>query len=79
MGQGIQSHVLAVLAQVEEMFICHANPILQVMHACGGQYKYFGYTICFPQDIYVEIQACSRLISLTAINNSSCKIINNGD
>ena len=29
--------------------------------------------------IVVEIQACSRLISPTTINNWSCKIINNGD
>ena len=27
------------------------NPILQVTNACGGQYKYNGYTISFPQDI----------------------------
>ena len=33
------------------MFISRANPILQVTHAHGGQYKYSGHTICFPQDI----------------------------
>ena len=27
------------------------NPILQVTHARGGQYKYSGHTIIFPQDI----------------------------
>ena len=46
-----QLAVLAVLTQVEEMFISRANPILQVTHAHGGQYKYSGHTICFPQDI----------------------------
>ena len=51
MDLGNQSTVLAVLTQVEEMLISHANPILQVTHAHGGQYKYSGHTICFPQDI----------------------------
>ena len=40
MDPGIQSHVLAVLTQVEEMIISHVNPILQVTHAHDGQYKY---------------------------------------
>ena len=48
---GIQPPVLAVLTQVEEMLISHANPILQVTHAHGGQYKYSGHIIYFPQDI----------------------------
>ena len=51
MGPGIQPPVLAVLMQVEEMLISRANPILQVTHAHGGQYKYSGHTIFFPQDI----------------------------
>ena len=51
MDPGIQPTVLAVLTQVEEMLISHANPILQVTHAHGGQYKYSGHTICFPHDI----------------------------
>ena len=51
MDLGNQPTVLAVLTQVEEMLISHANPILQVTHAHGGQYKYSGHTICFPQDI----------------------------
>ena len=33
------------------MLISRANLILQVTHAHGGQYKYSGHTICFPQDI----------------------------
>ena len=33
------------------MLISCANPILQVTHAHGGQYKYSVYTIYFPQDI----------------------------
>ena len=51
MDPGKQPSVLAVLTQVEEMLISRANPILQVTHAHGGQYKYSGHTICFPQDI----------------------------
>ena len=33
------------------MLIIRVNPILQVTHAHGGQYKHFGHTICFPHDI----------------------------
>ena len=51
MDPGNQPVVLAVLTQVAKMLISHANPILQVTHAHGGQYKHFGHTICFPQDI----------------------------
>ena len=51
MDPGNQPVVLAILTQVEEMLISRANPILQVTHAHGGQYKYSGHTICFPQDI----------------------------
>ena len=51
MDPRIQPPILALITQVEEMLISRANPILQVIHAHGGQYKYFGHTICFPQDI----------------------------
>ena len=51
MDTRIQQLILAVLTQVEEILINHANPILQVTHAHGGQYKHFGHTICFPHDI----------------------------
>ena len=51
MDPGEQPHVLRVLTQVEEMLIARVNPILQVTHARGGQYKYSGHTISFPQDI----------------------------
>ena len=51
MDLGNHPAILAVLTQVEEMLISHANPVLQVTHAHGGQYKYFGHTIFFPQDI----------------------------
>ena len=51
MDPGIQPPILAVLIQVEEMLISRANPILQVTHARGGQYKYPGHTIFFLQDI----------------------------
>jgi hypothetical protein len=46
-----QPHVLANLTQVEEMLIARVTPILQVTHATGGQYKYKGHTICFPQHV----------------------------
>ena len=51
MDPDIQPPVLTALTQVEEMLISRANPILQVTHAHGGQFKYSGLTICFPQDI----------------------------
>ena len=43
--------VLLSLSQIEEMLISRVNPILQVTHARGGQYKCNGQTIYFPQDI----------------------------
>ena len=39
MDPGNQPSILAVLTRVEEMLISRANPILQVTHARGGQYK----------------------------------------
>ena len=45
------------------MLISRANPILQVTHARGGQYKYFGHTICFPQDIYNIATYLPHLVS----------------
>eukprot|EP01018_Ginkgo_biloba_P038592 Gb_30228 [translate_table: standard] len=52
MDSGDQPFVLRILTQVEEMLIARVSPILQVSHAPGGQYKYRGHTISFPQDIY---------------------------
>ena len=46
-----QPIVLSILTQVKGMLIAQANPILQVRHARGGQYKYSGHTISFPQQI----------------------------
>eukprot|EP01018_Ginkgo_biloba_P011228 Gb_05719 [translate_table: standard] len=54
-----QPHVLAVLTQVEEMLIARISLILQVSHAPGGQYKYSGHTISFPQ----YIQSVTSLLS----------------
>ena len=51
MDPGPQPAILISLSQIEEMIIARVNPILQVTHARGGQYKYSGHTICFPQDI----------------------------
>ena len=39
------------------MLISLISPILQVRHARGGQYKYNGHTISFPQQI-VQISNC---------------------
>lgn len=46
---GLQPLIIGSLTQVEEMLIARASPILQVMHSIGGQYKYRGHTISFPQ------------------------------
>ena len=51
MDPGCQPAELANLIQVEEMLIARVNPILQVTHATGGQYKYKGHTIIFPQHV----------------------------
>ncbi|XP_059076947.1 uncharacterized protein LOC131876152 [Cryptomeria japonica] len=51
MDLGPQPEELASLTQVEEMLIARVNPILQVTHATGGQYKYKGHTISFPQNV----------------------------
>ena len=59
----IQPPVLAVVTQVEEILISHANPILQVTHGHGGHYKYSGHTICFPQDIANISKYLPHLIS----------------
>ncbi|XP_057835128.1 uncharacterized protein LOC131045552 [Cryptomeria japonica] len=48
---GKQPVVLKKLTQVEEMLIARVAPVLQVRHGKGGQYKYSGHTISFPQDI----------------------------
>lgn len=46
-----QPEVLSFFTQVEEMIIAQVNPIFQVTHSHGGQYKYIIHMICFPQDI----------------------------
>ena len=51
MDPGPQPEELANLTQVEEMLIARVSPILQVTHATGGQFKYRGHTISFPQNI----------------------------
>ena len=51
MDPGNQPCELARLTQIQEMLISCVNPILQVTHARGGQYKYSDHTISFPQDI----------------------------
>lgn len=51
MNPGPQPLELANLTQIEEMFIVCVNLILQVTHAIGGQYKYKGHTISFPQEV----------------------------
>ena len=51
MDPGPQVEDLLKLTQVEEMLIACVSPILQVTHAIGGQYKYKGHTISFPQNV----------------------------
>ena len=63
MNPGEQPYVLQQLTQVEEMLIARVNPILQVTHARGGQYKYSGHTISFPQDITTIAKYLPRMIS----------------
>ncbi len=63
MDPGTQPYVLAVLTQVEEMLIARASPILQVMHSMGGQYKYRGHTICFPQEVKDVAKTLPRYIN----------------
>ena len=57
MDPGTQPIVLSILTQVEEMIIARISPILQVIHARGGQCKYSGHIISFPQQI-VQISNC---------------------
>ena len=52
-----QPHILRVLTQVEEILIARVNHILKVTHAPGGQYKYSGHTISFPQDISTIVES----------------------
>ncbi|XP_059071828.1 uncharacterized protein LOC131055088 [Cryptomeria japonica] len=51
MDPGEQPRCLQILTQVEEMLITRISHVLQVTYARGGQLKYSGHTICFPQDI----------------------------
>ena len=63
MDPGPQPKVLSTLTYIEEMLIACVNPILQVTHAHGGQYKYIGHTISFPQDITAIVNYLPRMIS----------------
>ena len=45
------------------MLIAFFNPILQVTHACGGQYKYSNHTISFPQDISTIATSLPRFLA----------------
>ena len=51
LNPGKQPNALKNLTQVEEMLITRVNPIVEVTYAHGEQYKYYGHTISFPQDI----------------------------
>ena len=61
---GPQAEILSKLTQVEEMLIARVSPILQVTHATGGQYKYKGHTISFPQNV----QQVSKILPHTIQN-----------
>lgn len=45
------------------MLTVHVNAILQVTHACGGQFKYIGHNICFLEDIASISNTFPHLIS----------------
>ena len=78
MDPGIQPPILASLTQVEEMLISHANPVLQVTHTHDGQYKYFGHTAYFPQDISNIAKYLPHLISeLDILVIHKCNSTNN--
>ena len=51
MDPGTQPIVLSTLTQVEEILIAHIIPVLEVRQDRGGQCKYSGHTISFPQQI----------------------------
>ena len=60
------------------MLICRANPILEVTHAHGGQYKYFGHFMCFSQDISNISKYLPHLISeLDILVVHKCNSTNN--
>jgi hypothetical protein len=58
-----QPTVISILTQVEEMLISRVSPILQVRLARGGQYKYSGHTISFPQQIVQKVTYMPRHLS----------------
>jgi len=62
MDLGEEPKVIRFLTQVEEILIAQVNPILQVTHACGGQYKYSGHTISFPQYISSIVKMLPRRV-----------------
>ena len=60
------------------MLISHANPVLQVTCAHGGQYKYSGHTIFFPRDISNIAKSLPHLISeLEILVVHKCNSTNN--
>ncbi|XP_057839483.2 uncharacterized protein LOC131049446 [Cryptomeria japonica] len=63
MDPGEQPTVPKRLTQIEEMLIARGNPILQVNHTNGGQYKYSGHTISLPQDIKNIAKELPRRVS----------------
>ncbi|XP_057822398.2 uncharacterized protein LOC131034818 [Cryptomeria japonica] len=62
MDPGEQPHCLQILTQVEEMLIARVSPVLQVTYARGGQLKYSGHTISFPQDISAIVSHLPRRV-----------------
>ena len=71
-----QPLVLSILTQVEEMLISRVNPILQVTHAHGVQYKYSGHTISFPQDISTILSFFPRCVEYLDILVVTRKTLN---
>lgn len=63
MDPGNQPFVLTALKKIEEILISRVSLIFQVTHDGGGQYKYIGHTICFPQDITAIANILRCLVS----------------
>lgn len=67
---------LQKLTQIKEILIAKVSPVLQVTYAKGGQLKYNGHTIYFPQDIFALTTQLPRHINALDIIIVNKKDIN---
>jgi len=75
MDPGAVPEALQDLTNVEQMLIARVAPVMSVMRLseyCGGQWRFKGHVVCFPQDISLLYQFCpvSPLMFLYYIANS---------